>query len=228
MADGTSGPRSGGVQVGMLGSCPSPIDPRGRCSPWRSSSTSSRPALPAPPSAGRSRIQPAQSRSRGPSVRRADAYDAATRPHAPRTLAEDDRETSARIDPHGPAVARTGEVAAVAAADIPMAAQVDWIDRPTPDVPEPKARAGFGRRAGIGRLRRQPVQLQGSQPRLDPGAGRQPVGLVLLLLVQGVPGRPGLSLGLCGRQQRLPVRTRPQRLQVRSTTHTSAAASPRA
>ena len=80
--------------------------------------------------------------------------------------------------------------------------------------PRAQAEVDLEGRAGGGRRRRrlEPIELPGSQPRLDPRARDQSVGVVLLVLVDGLPGRPRLSMGLCRLEQRLPVRPCPQRV----------------
>ena len=89
----------------------------------------------------------------------------------------------------------------------------DRLDQPPHDGCAP-AQGQVRLGVGVDVRRGEPLELQGPQPRLDPGPWREPVRLVLLVLLQRLPGRPGLPLGLRRGQQRLPVRTRPQRVPV--------------
>ncbi len=68
---------------------------------------------------------------------RADGRDTAT-PTTPTRTSDDDRVASARS---GQPTVRTTEPPVAVPATIPKAAPAEWIDRSTPDLPQPKARS---------------------------------------------------------------------------------------
>ena len=178
---------------GMLRSCPPPLD---------------RPVA-ARPRPGR---QPRRGERAGdaPFGAAATHGDAAARrrrtaPRRPVPADVADRQRHGAERPTGPAAPRPRPIR--------LPARADWTSRPKPDTPAPRPTTGVQGQATASASTRGRRSLQGPQPRLDPGPRHRPVGLVVRVLVVGLPGQPRVPLGLRRRQQRLPVRSRPQRVQ---------------
>ena len=181
-------------RTGKLGSCPPPAT-RPVAAALALVATSSRPAL-----------RPPGRRSAGVTHRRAlrrrSRHDA--RRPTPRTAARVQRSVSTRG--RRPAAPRRRAVAALP----------DRLDgRPNADVPtrRPTAVSDGNGASGDGPAGRRRL-FRGRNHVWDPGSRHRPLGVAVRVLVVVLPWQPRVPLGLRRRQQRLPVRSRPQRVQA--------------
>ena len=202
MADGTSGPRSGGVRVGMLGSCPSGPDPPGRCSPSPCRQ---------PRRGGHARRRP-----RSPAGRRRAQH----RTPAERAAARVPRLATPRSSAPTAAVARDGAPDRRSPRSPHRAtrpSRVAWVTpsrSPSFPQPKPKSLSKAELAAGGGSGGSSPSSFKGRNHVWIPALGINRSVSFFSCSSSRLPRQPRLPLGLRRLEQRLPVRPCPQRVQA--------------